>query len=192
MSRSTYHPFSILLHWIMAIAFGLMFASGFSMGFLTLSPAFKFNLYQWHKSLGVILLGAFFVRLVIRLWAGGPLMPESFAKWKKFAAKAGHLGLYVLMVAMPISCWIMVSSSMYGLPTIVFGLVEFPHFPGIAADQEIEEFAKALHGWLGLFFGLLIIIHIAAVIKQVLLVGKNLLPGLSFAPKIIKIKKGRK
>jgi len=186
MSRSTYHPFSILLHWIMAIAFGLMFASGLSMGFLTLSPAFKFNLYQWHKSLGVILLGAFFVRLVIRLWAGGPLMPESFAKWEKFAAKAGHLGLYVLMVAMPISGWIMVSSSMYGLPTIVFGVVEFPHFPGIAADQGIEEFAKAIHGWLGLFFGLLIIIHIAAVIKHAAIDRHNLLHRMGFAPKMIK------
>jgi len=192
MSRSTYHPFSILLHWIMAIAFGLMFASGLSMGFLTLSPAFKFNLYQWHKSLGVILLGAFFVRLVIRLWAGGPLMPESFAKWEKFAAKAGHLGLYVLMVAMPISGWIMVSSSIYGLPTIVFGLVEFPHFPGIAADQEIEELAKAIHGWLGLFFGLLIIIHIAAVIKHTVIDRHNLLHRMGFAPKMIKNEKGKK
>jgi len=93
---------------------------------------------------------------------------------------------------MPISGWIMVSSSIYGLPTIVFGLVEFPHFPGIAADQEIEELAKAIHGWLGLFFGLLIIIHIAAVIKHTVIDRHNLLHRMGFAPKMIKNEKGKK
>ena len=46
-------------------------------------------------------------------------------------AKLVHRSLYALIIMIPISGWIMVSASVYGLPTFVFGLFEWPHIPGI-------------------------------------------------------------
>ena len=170
-----YHSLTIMLHWVMAVAFVLMFVSGLSMVFLTLVPAFKFNLYQWHKSLGVVLMAAFALRLLVRLLTTAPAMPAHFARWEKLAAKIAHVGLYGLMIAMPISGWVMVSASVYGLPTIVFGLFEFPHVPNVAGDAAVEAWAKTTHGLLAIAFGLMIALHVAAVIKHAVIDHDNLL-----------------
>jgi len=97
---------------------------------------------------------------------------------EKKAAKAGHWAFYGWMIALPIAGWVMVSSSPYGLPTIVFGWFEWPHIPGIAANEDIEEFAEETHALLAYSFMALIAMHIAAVIKHWLVEKENLLPRM--------------
>lgn len=172
-----YHTIAITLHWVMALAFILMLASGLIMAEddLDLAKATRFAMYQWHKSLGVILLLAFFLRLVLRFVFKPPALPASFAKLEALGAKAGHWALYALMIAMPLSGWAMVSASVYGLPTIVFGLFEWPHLPGIAANKDVYEAANKAHEIMGTVFIGLILLHVAAVVKHWVVDKENLL-----------------
>lgn len=174
-----YNSFAIILHWIMAMGFFLMLGSGVAMTYLPIEQGLKFNLYQWHKAGGVLLLLAFFIRMSWRFISMAlnqtPNLPKSFPKIEKLAAKAGHTGLYLLMIAMPISGWVMVSSSVYGLPTIVFGWFEWPHIPNIQGNEMIEQAAKQAHFILAILFGLMVFAHVGAVIKHKIKDNENLM-----------------
>lgn len=170
-----YHSAAIILHWVMAVAFILMLGSGLTLEYATLDKQFKFELFQWHKSLGVLLLVAVGLRIAVRLWQKPPALPAVFARWEVVASALGHLGLYLAMIAMPLSGWLMVSSSPYGLPTMVFNLFEWPHFPGVAANDSVHSAMKLVH-WLGAWaFIALLAVHIGAVIKHYFLDRENLL-----------------
>ncbi len=170
-----YHSAAIILHWVMAVAFILMLGSGLTLEYAKLEQQFKFQLFQWHKSLGVLLLVAVALRIAVRLWQKPPALPALFKRWEVIAAHLGHFGLYALMLLMPLSGWMMVSSSPYGLPTIVFNLFEWPHIPGLAANEAVNASAKTIH-WLGAWaFLALLAAHVGAVIKHYLFERENLL-----------------
>lgn len=164
-SNERYTLVAIILHWVMALAFILMLGSGFALEYLDIPKSLKFNLIQWHKSLGVLLLIAFFIRIFWRL-AHKPPALTGFPRWETVLSKLGHLGLYICMLAMPLSGWIMVSASVYGLPTIVFNLFEWPHIPNIAGDTELQKAARLAHTVFAFGLTALIFGHIAAVIKH--------------------------
>ena len=161
----------------MALAIIAMLTSGLIMTDLE-DKALKFTIYQWHKSLGVLILLAVTARLALRLMTKLPPLPETFKPWEKLGAKAGHWALYALMFAMPLSGWVIVSSSVYGLPTIVFGWFEWPHLPGLGGNAMLEDLAEDLHGALAWVLMAVIALHIGAVIKHFWLDKTNLLPRL--------------
>lgn len=173
-----YNSLSIVLHWVMALCFTLMLLSGMAMADWIEDPSLKFNMYQWHKSLGVLLLMAFFVRLGLRLFNKPPALPAHFKPLDIKAAKAGHWALYAAMIVMPLSGWVIVSASGYGLPTIVFNWFTWPHIPGIANTKWIEELAEDTHGTVAWIFIGLIAIHIGAVIKHAFYDHTQLLPRM--------------
>lgn len=177
-AQKRYHPLAILLHWVMAFAFLCMLTSGLVMAYADIPKPLKFQMYQWHKSLGVLLLCAFFLRISIRLWVPHPALPATMKPLEQKAATAGHWALYFWMFALPFTGWLTVSSSPYGLPTIVFGWFEWPHFPGIAGNKEVQDAAGELHEWLAFSFMALIAGHIAAVIKHAVIDRENLLPRM--------------
>ena len=170
-----YNSLTIILHWLMALAFLVMLASGVVMEYFDIDKGLKYQLFQWHKGGGVLLLLAFFLRLAMRIFARTPPLPETMKALEKKLAKIGHWGLYVMMFLMPLSGWLMVSSSPYGLPTIVFNMFEWPHVPGVADNGVVHDGAKLAHLILAIIFAALIAGHIAAVIKHAISDKENLL-----------------
>lgn len=135
----------------------------------------QFELYQFHKSMGVLLLIALGCRLLLRCFSDIPPLPTQFPRLEQIAAKMGHIGLYLMMISMVVTGWLMVSSSTLGLPTIVFGLFEWPHLPFITPDESIEALSKQLHFYSAIALGLLLLGHIGAVIKHKQIDDENLL-----------------
>lgn len=172
-----YNRIAIVLHWVMAIAFIAMLVMGLTMSDIS-DKAFRFQVYQWHKSLGILLLIAIFLRILVRVLSVRPPLPEEMKKSEKLLAHLGHFALYVAMFLIPFSGWIMVSSSQYGLPTIVFGWFEWPHIEPVAQNKTVRGISGEVHeivanGLIGL-----IVLHIAAVVKHWLVDKQNLLPRM--------------
>ena len=170
-----YHGAIILLHWVMAIAITLMLMTGITMVYIELEKSWQFQLYQWHKSGGILLMMALAVRIALRIITAIPPLPAHFSKVEQMAAKLGHLGLYLIMATMVFSGWTMVSSSAYGLPTVVFGWFEWPHIAGIQANQTVERLSKDVHFFSAIALGLLLVGHVGAVIKHYIIDRENLL-----------------
>ena len=149
------------LHWLMAILlFGLL-ALGFYMHDLPLSPE-KLKLYSWHKWAGVTAFLLVWLRLFWRVTRRPPALPGSMPKAMQLAAHAGHLLLYVLMIAIPLSGWLM--SSAKGFQTVWFGVLPIPDL--IGKHKETGDLLQTLHMGLNLLFVGVIAGHIGAALKH--------------------------
>lgn len=175
-----YHGLSVILHWTMAIAIIGMLGVGFLMEQDFISRAMQFDLIQWHKGLGSILLIAAFVRLLVKKLTTVPAIPSEFTERDKKLVKIGHAVFYVFIIGMPLSGWIMASASPTGLPIIVFGWFEFPLLSSVEGNQLVKDIADSVHGTLSKLFIALIAVHIAAVIKHQVKDKINLLPRMWF------------
>jgi cytochrome b561 len=80
--------------------------------------------------------------------------------WQRRAARLSHASLYTLLLAMPISGWMM--SSALGLSTVYLGLVPLPDL--VAPDRALGETLIRVHGVLGVVLALLIAVHLGAAI----------------------------
>ena len=149
------------LHWLMAILFFGLLALGFYMADLPLSPQ-KLKFYSWHKWAGVTAFALAWLRLAWRITHRPPALPESMPKIMQIAAHAGHLALYLLMIAIPLSGWLM--SSAKGFQTVWFGVLPIPDL--LDKNKELGNLLQTTHMGLNLLFVTVIVGHIAAALKH--------------------------
>lgn len=188
-TTARYNTVAIILHWVMAIAIILMLASGLSMEYLEMAKSLKFKMMQWHKALGLLLLAALALRILWRLTHKPPALPASIKGLELTAAKTGHVALYVLMFAVPMAGWAMVSSSSYAFPTQIFGLFVWPHIPGLAENDAVNGAARTAHWILAWALVTTVLGHIAAVVKHAVVDRENLLTRMLPACKACASKK---
>ncbi len=177
-----YTAVAVVLHWLMAIAIIWMLMLGLYMTSDSVpDKAAKIALFQLHKSVGIVLLWLIAVRIAWRLTHRAPELTGPYPKLERVLATLGHIALYILMVAMPLSGWIMVSSSAFGFPTILFNSgLEWPHVPGVAGNEQINDAAGATHYWLAWIFAITIAGHALAVVKHWLIDRENILVRMWF------------
>jgi len=172
MIRNTvtgYGSVNIVFHWLMAILIGGLIVLGKYMHGLPLADPDKFWLYQLHKSLGLTVLALVVLRLLWRFANPTPVLPPAMPVWQKAGAHLGHLALYGLMFAIPLSGWLMVSASPLGLPTLFFDLFQVPHLPVpgfLGGGADAEHLLKEVHELAANLLILVVIAHVAAALKH--------------------------
>lgn len=161
MTPTRYTRTAIALHWLMALLLIATFAGGLYMTGLKLSP-FKLKIYSWHKWAGV----AAFLLVVVRLaWRAGhrpPALPPAMPRWQQSAANGLHHALYLLMLAIPLSGWLM--SSAKGFQTVWFGVLPLPDL--LAKNAELGDLLQIVHVSLNYGFAALLAVHVAAALKH--------------------------
>ncbi len=78
------------------------------------------------------------------------------------ASHAVHGLLYLLMIAVPLSGWLM--SSAKGFQTVWFGVLPLPDLVG--KDKELGEALEEVHEFLNYTMLVLVVLHVAAAIKH--------------------------
>ena len=147
------------LHWLMALLIIGLLALGFYMSDLPLSPE-KLQFYSWHKWAGVTVFALVWLRLLWRVTHRPPAYPISMSGLQQALAHTGHLVLYVLMIVIPLSGWLM--SSAKGVQTVWFGVLPLPDL--IGRDKELGKQLAELHSALNIGLLLLIGAHAAAAL----------------------------
>ena len=117
----------------------------------------------FHMALGLTVLVLSVARLIWRLSHAAP--PPIGTPLERLAAAALHGLFYVLIVAIPLAGWLMVSAS--GRTPSWFGLFAWPAFPGFAGLDHASAHAwhenfETIHVVLGWAMAGLIPLHIAA------------------------------
>lgn len=164
-----YNEVAIAIHWLTAFAIVAQFALGWTMISLRPPSSLHFSLYQWHKSIGITIFALSVLRLIWRLRHRPPLLPAAMPVWEKRAAKFSHASLYVLLIALPISGWAVVSASPLNIPTMLYGVLPIPHIPVLAdlPDKRAAQQAfKTLHAIGGWILALLLAGHVGAALRH--------------------------
>lgn len=177
-TRSRYGAVAIALHW--AIAFGIVFQ--LVLGPVMTSPHVdkfaQFRQYQLHKSIGITVLLLMLARLAWRLGHKPPPLPADMPVWERKAAHFTHVMFYVLGIGMPLVGWALVSSSPLNLPTVLYGIIPWPHLPILSTLTDkapVEAVFKVLHDKAGFLLLLLVLLHVAAALRHQFFKGDGVL-----------------
>ncbi len=162
---------AILFHWLSAVLIIFMLALGLFMKRGAIDLFWKFELYQLHKSIGITLFLVTLLRLVWRLSNDVPYYKIELPNWVKTSAALVHWALYLLLLSIPISGWVMVSTAKINVPTIYFGLFHVPHINFFAANADgFDDVTRLMHTILAFTLGLLAIGHISAALVHFLII----------------------
>ena len=156
---AVYHPLVRTLHWLMAlvifVALGLgVWATQLPRGDLRGEVLFV------HKSLGVAVLALVVVRILARLALETPPYTVALDRLTHLAAAGGHLALYALMIALPVSGYVMSNAGRHGVS--FFGLFALPDFVG--ENKPLAESAAQAHYLFALAIGVILAVHLVAVV----------------------------
>ncbi len=92
---------AILLHWASALGVLALIGMGLTMTHAGLAPMRQFQLYQWHKSVGIKVLALTVLRVLWRLTHRPPPHPTGMPARERMAASTAHGLLYLLLVGLP-------------------------------------------------------------------------------------------
>jgi cytochrome b561 len=193
----TYGLVAAALHWTIAAAILANLTMGWWMTANLNDPVNSgraFQVFQWHKSLGLTILVLSLARLAWRLSHRAPLPPPT-PRWQSVAAACVHGVLYALMIALPLSGWIYVSTGWnaaldqpFAVPTVWFGLFQWPHIAPVAALEDVARRGVALralatHQTLVWAMVALLAGHVAAALKHQFVDRDGLLARMALKPK---------
>ncbi|HUJ01992.1 MAG TPA: cytochrome b [Rhizomicrobium sp.] len=185
-SELRYGGVAMTLHWLIAAGVIANIVLGLTFADMANSDPEKFGLAQTHKSIGLTILVLSVARVLWRLVNPVPPLPAGMSPTLKALARATHFLLYVLILLIPLTGWLLVSSSPLGLPTMFFGWFAWPNLPGFAdmtraAKHVWQHDFGAAHVFLAWSAIVLVPIHIAGALYHQFLRGdavfKRMLPG---------------
>ncbi|MBZ0217372.1 MAG: cytochrome b/b6 domain-containing protein, partial [Fimbriimonadaceae bacterium] len=89
-----YHAVAAVLHWLTALLVITIFPIGIYMSqFVDDNDILlKFQLFQWHKSIGITILLLTLLRIMWRLTHKVPPLPDNLKPWERVAARITHIG----------------------------------------------------------------------------------------------------
>ena len=187
LAAARYSTGAMLLHWTIA---ALILLQVVLAGRMEGRTPEAFAIVQLHKSIGISILLLSLIRLAWRLLNPPPPEPASLTPWERRLSHGVHWALYGVMIGMPITGWLAVSASRYAFPTLLFGVVPWPHVPGLA---DLTPAARAIWHEAGevsheliikVAYGLLAL-HVLGALKHQIFRGDprvlpRMIPGVRF------------
>lgn len=165
-----YNAFAIALHWTIAALILVQIGLGWYMNEVLPdhSPA-QDRIQALHISLGLTTLLFILARIGLRLATPPPPLPAGMPAWERLLAGASHLLFYLLMLALPLTGWVLVSARHE--PFAFWGF-HWPELPGLGFLQgpqhrDVRDTLQNVHTsvliwivWANLF------LHVAGALKH--------------------------
>ena len=159
MTHDRFPALSRILHWLMA-------AMILAMLFIGIGMVASLTEYHWllsiHRPLGIAILVLAAIRLLNRLVGRVPALPNDMPPALRFAAHGSHIVLYVLMIAVPLVGWAMLSAARY--PVVLYGAFELP--PILPQNDMLYTILRDAHTVLAVTLFVLFLAHFAAALMH--------------------------
>lgn len=167
LQGARYSTGAIILHWTIAALIIAQIPIGWQMGIDKSDKSFA--LFQLHKSIGISILLLTLARIAWRLTHRPP--PLTVHGWEAGLARFIHTLFYILLLALPLSGWLMVSISKVTVPTLLFGVIPWPNIPGLgglsaASKHALHEPAETAHGLMAYIIMAAFLLHVAGALKH--------------------------
>ncbi|GEM73484.1 cytochrome b [Sphingomonas aquatilis] len=166
-----YSTVAIAFHWTIAVLIIANLIIGIGHDGI---PALR-ALMGAHKAIGITVLALTLARVAWRIAHRPPPLPAHMPGWEKGLAHATHWSLYLLMLALPLTGWLMVSAPPTegpARPLTWFGLFDIPRLPASAGAAGFGHEAHELLGWVMVA---LVVLHVAGALRHHLILRDNVL-----------------
>jgi cytochrome b561 len=154
------HPhFSLparFFHWLMAPLVVAMLFIG--VGMVATVSRLHLTLIALHRPLGIAILVLVVLRLIVRITHRPPPLPGDMPGWQRCIAHGSHWLLYLLLFAMPLIGWSMLSAG--GYPIHMFAGFDLP--PIVPQSPHLYAFLRGAHTWLAMLLFVSFLGHLAA------------------------------
>ncbi|RVQ66083.1 cytochrome b [Croceicoccus ponticola] len=163
-----YNGVARALHWTIAV----LIIGNLLGGFLhdALEPFVR--IMPLHKAVGLTVLALSLVRAVWRLTSKAPPLPADMSRWETGAAHATHFAFYLLIIALPLTGWIVASAGKY--PLSWFGLFDVPKL-AVTRDDALYAIGHEGHELMGVMAAVLIALHVGAALRHHFVLKDNVL-----------------
>jgi cytochrome b561 len=162
---ASYGIVSIALHWAIAFLFLAEIPLGYAMTHIGNAPVLQFQLYQWHKSIGFLVLALAIPRLLWIVFSPAPHPPAGLTPAERAGAKAAKIALYAFTIAVPLAGWAIASVTPLQIPSFVFNLVVVPNLP-LPISRTLEDIFSDMHAVMAYAAGALALLHAAAALRH--------------------------
>ena len=154
-----------ILHWTIAVLILVLVAVGAIMTDLPNTPD-KYRVYMWHKSFGLLVLALVACRLVWRLTSRKPATLKSIPWYMNAAAEITHWALYALMLAIPLSGWLVNSYANIQLNWFGITGLRVPNLVNVPPDMgwDLAEEMGEIHGALAWLLVFIVTVHAGAAL----------------------------
>lgn len=159
--REDYAKSIKFIHWLVAILVIAMLSAGFFLEDLPekyISTAFFF-----HKSIGLTILLLMVIRIILVGIKGRAPLPDTVSLWEKIFARIVQNSFYILLIAMPLTGWIL-SVAANRIPSY-FGLFPVP-FPGVEPNKQLSETMGDAHEIIAWILIVFVVFHVAGALKH--------------------------
>jgi len=158
-NTARYHGLTIAMHWATALAILL------AVGSVLLRDALEDEDWQsfllnLHRSMGVSILFLAAVRLLTRLVTSSSHVNAGLPKAIRLAAKAGHSALYLFLLTLPVTGWLLTNAE--GKAVSVFGVFDLPML--ISKNRDLADQLSDFHETGAWVFIAVIGLHITAAL----------------------------
>lgn len=154
---------AVVLHWLIALLIALNFVAVWVAEDLPKETAGQ--VMNNHKAFGITILVLTLARVLWRLVHRPPALAETLAAWEVALSKVTHVLLYVLMLGIPLSGWLMHSAFTGGEPVSLFGLVDWPGLP-MTQSKEVAHTYEEGHELMATGMLVLLALHVAGALKH--------------------------
>lgn len=156
-----YGPGARFFHWLIVILVLAMIPMGLVMANIA-GGTLQNVLYVSHESLGLTILALMLLRLIWRLTHKPPPPSPALNHLEIVASGANHWLLYLVLLAMPVSGYLLVVAG--GYPLTYFDLGQIPRL--VAKDKNFSELAETVHLSLQWVIYALVLLHAAAALHH--------------------------
>jgi cytochrome b561 len=96
-------------------------------------------------------------------------LPSTMPHLERKAAEGAHIALYAFLFFLPLTGWALVSASPFNIPTVLYGIVPWPHLPVLSTLEDkapVEHVLKLIHGKAAWLLITLVLIHAGAALRH--------------------------
>lgn len=156
-----YSRVAMWLHWIIALLVILNLLLGFYHE--DFDKPVRSAMMTVHKATGLTILVLTLIRLAWRLGHRPPPFDPVMKAWEVGLARALHWLFYALLIVMPLTGWLVVSTS--GRVTSWFGLFDVAPLP-VTRSEDAHELMEEVHKYLGYGMLALLALHVGGALKH--------------------------
>ena len=166
-----YHPALVVLHWLLAFMIGMQLGFGyFGVGKMANSDPAKLEALAGHMGIGTAIIVLMFIRLITRYFTSHPAASASQQEGIGKLRTPVHRLLYLVIFITAIAGWL-----------TGYQIAHLYEQPGNILPADFSTMTtRVIHVWMALVLFLLVVLHIAAAIKEHATGDKSVLARMGF------------